>query len=100
MKFLVNDMYGTFSSKALQENETTSHIEKVKIILTAIEEEQGINAGDLRNKCGNFAGYPHILDGLIKAGSVIVDPVKSRSGSATKCHYTSDYYDVFVKPSK
>lgn len=100
VKFQTDEQDGTFSFKRLQDNETTSHIEKVKIILTAIEEEQGIIAGDLRKKCGNFTGYAQVLEGLIKAGTVIVDSVKGGSGSNKKCHYTAEYWNDYINPDK
>ena len=64
-------------------------------MLTIIEENQGITAGELRDKLHNpkSSDFSKLIDGAVKAGSIIVNTEKSGRGSAKKCHYTSAFWN-------
>jgi len=91
---------GSISFVKLDATETTTHIEKVKKLLTVIEENQGIGKSDLRDKMNRISEFDKIISDAIKAGSIIANPEKSEKGQKKICHYTADYYNEFVIGNK
>ena len=95
LKFL--DDNESFSFMRIQETETASHIERYKRMISTIEENQGISAGDLKDKMGNGKDLSKMIADAISAGAVIMHIEKSDRGSARKCHYTADYYHEYIE---
>lgn len=90
LKFISDD--GCYSFKRIQDNETASQIEKIKNIKQLISENQGINSTELRKLTGNTKDHTAIINNLITAGDIIMNPEKSNSGQKTNCYYTTEYW--------
>lgn len=90
----------TFSFRRIQVSETIARLKNVRLVLDIIEENQGIGASELREKCGKFQDYQGVIDDLVRNGSIIIDTVKSTRGSSKKCHYTADYWNMFINQNK
>lgn len=87
----------SFSFKRIQETETTSHIEKVTNLLRLIQDNQGINAGELRSKNGNPKDHTRLLNSLISNGMVIMETGKTPNGQTANLYYTSDHWNEMHK---
>ena len=90
LKFITDS--GAYSFKRIQDTETKSYLEKLSELLTLIEENQGISAGELRDKLKNPKDLTKMIDGAIKAGSIILQQEKAGNGSPKKRYYTAEYF--------
>ena len=82
------ETYYSFYRKA--ENETVSNMEIMKQIYKAVEEQQGITAGELKNILGK--SYTDIRDGMVGT-QLRMTKERSGRGKETKHFYTSDFFE-------
>lgn len=93
VKFISDEERGSFSFARLENNETSSYIEKYSNLLSAIEEEPGIPKGKLRDKLGNPKDLTKMIQNAVDAGDIIVDSKKSDKGQTQQCLYRSEYWN-------
>ena len=80
--------YFSFYRKEL----SASEMEIISKILTAINNQQGITAGELKTNVGNYKDLVKIRNGM-KNTFIKEVPEKSKKGKETLRYYTLDYYN-------
>lgn len=93
VKFISDEERGSFSFARLEDNETSSYIDKLKQLLEIVEENPGIPSGVLKDKFGDNKVCRDVIANAIKNRAIIMVKVKSQRGSAKQCHYTPSYYE-------
>lgn len=93
VKFVSDEERGSFTFIRLQDNETSSYMDKFKQLLEIVEEDPGINSSDLKVKFGDNKLCRDVISNAIKNHTIIMVQEKSQRGSPTKKHYPPEYYN-------
>ena len=82
---------GSFSFKRIQDSETSSYMEKLSNLLQTVEDRPGITAGELRDALHNSKDLTRLIDGAIKAGSLVMIQGKAGNGTPKKQYFKPEH---------